>query len=640
MRSRSAIAEPGLLACADPEEIRSHLARVTGSREFVHSPRLARFLAFVVETTLAGQRDQIKESLIAVEVYGRRPDYNPQVDSTVRVEAGRLRARLRQYYDAGGQSEPLEIVLPKGSYVPVFQPRPSIAAAPVDVPLRENSHRSRRLHALAAAALLGVCAALFIWPRTRDKSDAIESLAVLPFVNLSGGAATDGFCDGLTEELTTALGREAQVRVASRTTMARYKHSAVDVARVGKDHNVRAVLEGSVRRDGDRIIVTAQLIDTTNGYHLWADRYDGESPAAAGAQNRVAARIAARLDEVLQGRRGHAQIDEQTMAVYHRAHDLLRIPVLKNGAPEKLPDTVLEAVRLFREVTARSPEFGKGWAGFAEAAEWEYELRGNQPRERLAEAKAAALRAVEVEPELVEGWTILTSILLFREWDFKAAEVACRRSIELDPRNVSARQRYTDILRAQGRHEDARFEIEQAIKAMPAAAALRVRRALVLYQAHEYDQALAEARAAAELTNQIPVYPMALWVEGLALEQQGKYSDAERVFKSALALQPRDLWNEPALGHLLALTRRRAEAEAILSDLRSQAARGRMTYVSQALVHTAFGQTDEALLALEQGLTERDDAVPFVALDPRFRPLHSQPRFRALVARANTASRS
>jgi tetratricopeptide (TPR) repeat protein len=328
--------------------------------------------------------------------------------------------------------------------------------------------------------------------------------------------------------------------------------------------------------------------------------------------------------------RTRAEVDSKTMELYHRAQELLRIPVLKNGVPQTMPASVVEAVRLFEEVTTRSPRFAKGWAGLAEAAEWQYELGGNQPAERLAASKAAVLRAIELEPDLTEAWTLLTSILLYREWDFTEAEKASRRAIELNPRNTIARQRYIDALRVQGRMAEARIEADNAIRIQPAAAAFRVRKAMMLYEAGNCDEATAIAVAAADLTNQMPVYPKTLWVQGLCFEQRGQFSEAEKMFRKALAYQPHDPWNEPALGHLLAVSGRTAEAEAILDELRRQLARGRLTHTAMALVYTGLGKTNEALASLERAWTERDDSMLTIANDPRLRPLHSEGRFQRL----------
>jgi TolB-like protein len=264
MRSQTALAEQVAETTPAAEAIRSHVGRVLASPQFAGAPRLAGFLSFVVEMALAGDGEQIKESLIAVEVYGRRPDYNPQVDSTVRVEAGRLRARLRQYYETSGQDEAVRIELPKGAYVPVFRECPRTEAHPAAPKTPLPRKRVRWPYMLIPAAFFAIVAVFVARLRTHEPV-TIESLAVLPFLNLSDDRATAEFCDTFTEELTTTLARDARVRVTAGRIMARYKNAAADVGRIGRDHGVRAVLEGSVRRDGDRIVMTTQLIDTRSG---------------------------------------------------------------------------------------------------------------------------------------------------------------------------------------------------------------------------------------------------------------------------------------------------------------------------------------------------------------------------------------
>ena len=488
----------------ETEAIRAHLGRVLASREFAGAPKLARFLTFVVETALAGDKDQIKESLIAVEVYGRPPDYNPQIDSTVRVEAGRLRTRLRQYYEASGAAEPLRIELPKGTYAPSFtsiamdvrpEPAPVSVTEVPDHPVK-RSRRFGLLHAavLAAALVAIVGEAVFLFSRNEETADA------------------------------------------------------------------------------------------------------------------------------------------KTMETFHRAQELLSIPVLKNGQPDSLPASVVEAVQLFRQVTTQSPRFARGWLGLAEALEWEYELRGNKPPELLRDSKASVLRTLDLEPDLQDAWTLLTSILLYREWNLPEAEKACLRALQLDPRNTTARQRYIDALRAQGRQADARVEVDKALKLQPSVAAFHIRKATMLYESGNCDEATPIAVYASDLTNRMPSYTKTLWVQGLCFEKRGQYAEAESMFRKAIAYQPHDLWSEPALGHLLAISGRHAEAEEILTELRRQSARGRTTQVAMALVYTGLGKKNDALLSLERGMAERDDAILTIATEPRFGVLQWEPRFQALVA--------
>ena len=492
MSSATATLEAQLGSGAEAETIRAHLRRVLASGEFAGTARLANFLTFVVETSLAGEADQIKESLIAIEVYGRRPDYNPQVDSTVRVEAGRLRGRLRRYYEGTGANETVRIELPKGTYAPVFQcTQNQVAAKPVVA----AKPPVRRIHVLACASLM-----------------------------------------------------------------------------------------------------------------------------ASGA---LAAMLVRMPDSV----------DPKTMELYHRAEELLRIPVLKNGVPESLPASVVESAQLFREVTTRSPQFARGWMGLAEVSEWEYELRGNKPPELLSTARLAVDRAIALDPNLKEAWTLLTSILLYRQWDFREAEKACRRALDLDPRNTTARKRLIDALRVQGRTAEARIEIERAITLQPAGAVFHVRKAMMLYEAGNCDEAIPIAVTASDLTNQIPVYPATLWVQALCLEQRRQYPEAERMFRRVLSHQPNDPWSEPALGHLLGISGHTSGAQTILTELRRQLARGRTTHVAMALVYTSLGKNEDAIASLERAWRERDDMMLFIGTDPRFRPLHSDPRFHKIVTR-------
>ena len=324
--------------------------------------------------------------------------------------------------------------------------------------------------------------------------------------------------------------------------------------------------------------------------------------------------------------------DPKTMELFHRAQELLRVPVLKNGQPDSLPASVVESVQLFRQVTVRNPRFARGWLGLAEAAEWEYELRGNKPPELLGEAKAAVQHSLELEPSLEDAWTLLTSILLYREWDFPEAEKACLRALKLDPRNTTARQRYIEALRAQGRMAEARTEVDRAIQLQPTVAGFHVRKALMLYEAGNCDEATPVAVYAEDLTNRMPAYTKTLWLQGLCFEQRGQYAEAVKMFRKAMAFQPNDLWSEPALGHALAISGQAVEAEAILTELRQQLARGRMTHVAMALVYTGLGKNSDALMALERGLAERDDALLSVATDPRLRPLQQEPRFQGVIA--------
>ncbi|MGH9630863.1 MAG: tetratricopeptide repeat protein [Bryobacteraceae bacterium] len=539
--------DPGV----DEQVLRTHLAHVVSSSQFSGAPKLANFLRFVVDTALAGQGDQIKESLIAVEVYGRRPDYNPQIDSTVRVEAGRLRARLRQYYESAGAGQPVEIELPKGKYVPQFRARSisinklginSLEACGPQIPEPNPAHRRgspvRARHVLALLAILMVTAAAF----------------------------------GLLRNDEAGAGPAAPI-----------------------DSTVIEVAARSASED------------------------------AAGGASISRRKTAA---------------DAKTMEMYLRAFELLRIPVLKYGVVPAVPATVFESVRLFEEVTRRNPNFASGWVGLAEANEWLYEIDKHHPPERLIAAKAAALRAIDLDANLPEAWTILASLLFFREWNIPAAEEASRRAIELNPRDIQVRQRFIDLLRVQGRLDEAARQVALAASIQPSAPDLRNGKALLLLDAGRSDEAIEEAMTAEGLnpSRRQMAYTRSLWIQGAAHQREGRLKEAEALYRKAMNAQPHDRWSEPSLGHLLAASGRTGEAIEIRKELHRQLALGRPRQYALALVSIGLGRHEDAVAWLERGFIDRDCAVLFTPLDWRFAPLSSNSRFQALLARIRQTS--
>jgi TolB-like protein len=220
--------------------IREHLSAILTSEIFVRSERLSRFLRFVVGKALEGRGDEISEYSIGVEVYDRPTAFDPRIDSTVRVEAGRLRAKLREYYEAEGRDSAIRIQLPKGSYSPSF---------------REIASRSEKIEAEDDAT----------------GRETLKSIAVLPFADLSPAHDQEYFGYGIAEELMFALSRLRQLRVASQTSAFALKETLQDVREICKKLDVDAVLEGSVRKHEIRLRVTAQLVDASSGYRLWSE---------------------------------------------------------------------------------------------------------------------------------------------------------------------------------------------------------------------------------------------------------------------------------------------------------------------------------------------------------------------------------
>ena len=283
---------PAADARITPEAIRTQLEKILAAESFAGSERLRRFLRFTVEQALEGRADQLKEYVLAVEVFDRKKSFDPRLESIVRVEAGRLRARLKKYYETEGRDDPVQIDYGKGSYIPVFEWRG-----------RSASPAWRRLLGYWKAAV--VTAVLLLEVVTHEPASLFwrnlsrgepgrpppTSIAVLPFADLSPQNDQEYFSDGLTDELINRLSRIEGLRVVARTSSFQFKGKAQDIRKIGKELNVGGALEGSVRKTGNRLRITAQLVDVSDGFHLWSQMYEREMKDIFEVQGEIAQAI-------------------------------------------------------------------------------------------------------------------------------------------------------------------------------------------------------------------------------------------------------------------------------------------------------------------------------------------------------------
>lgn len=291
---------------SDQKAIRGQLDRILKSGPFHQSRRRQRFLEYIVNETLAGRGERLKGYNVALEVFDRPKTFDPLVDPIVRMEAARLRDRLREYYQADGQNDPIGIGLPKGTYTPQIEFRPATTPSSARPP---SKRRMRWQMTMSMTALILVLGAIGAWhyrdlwmssPEETAENLPLDvpkgpAIAVLPFVNLSGDPNQEYFSDGLTEDILTELSRARDLRVLARNTTFQYKGRAMDVSKLGRELKVRYVLEGSIRRTEDRLRITAQLIDTQTGSHIWADRFDREMADVFLVQDEIVSEIAAKI---------------------------------------------------------------------------------------------------------------------------------------------------------------------------------------------------------------------------------------------------------------------------------------------------------------------------------------------------------
>jgi TolB-like protein len=278
--------------------VRTALEKILASPGFASAERLSRFLRFAVEEHLNGQTDKLKESFLGVELFGRKPSYDPRIDGVVRTEAVKLRARLKQYYDSDGREDELIIDMPKGGYVPAFRLRET-KGRPTPAPSPSSRMVRWRPVAAAVAALLCFPAAFLAMKDrsflARAQAAEIPAIAVLPFVDLTPHHDHGYFCDGVTEEVVDSLTKMGGFRVAASTSSFAFRGTREDVREIGKRLSVAYVLEGTVRTENSVVRVTAQLVSTADGYGLWSETYTREMKDVFAVQDGISRDIINKL---------------------------------------------------------------------------------------------------------------------------------------------------------------------------------------------------------------------------------------------------------------------------------------------------------------------------------------------------------
>ncbi|MGH9520231.1 MAG: tetratricopeptide repeat protein, partial [Terriglobales bacterium] len=449
------------------EAIRQQLERILASRVFFSAQRSQAFLRYVVAKSIDGLAP--KEYEIAVDVFGRSSDYDPAVDAAVRVEASRLRSRLREYYSTEGQLDPVVIDMPKGGYACVFAFReghaevaagspPEEAArtpenanlAPAGAEKRGRITRTRRgaLWAVAvagfaiAAALTGL--SVMRWEHAREP---VRSLAVLPLQNLSGDPSQDYFAAGMTDELTTELARIHGLRVVSRTSAVAASNAKSSLPQIAAALKVDAVVEGSVLRSGNEIRITAQLIDARSDKHLWAQSFEGQATDILSLQDTVAGEIAAQAQVALLPA---PKIGRSAGSIDPAAHD-----AYFRGLYFFDKQDFEHSIASFRKAIALDPNYAAAYAELATALDAQSTFQSARPGADMDEALKDAKRAIELDPENGVSYTQLGSIQSIYEWNWPEAEQNLLRGISLSPSSSIGEMKYAVYLDAVGRPEEA-----------------------------------------------------------------------------------------------------------------------------------------------------------------------------------------
>ena len=567
-------------------EIKTQLDRILNSRIFIHSHRIRRFLQFVVEECLLGQHHRLKEYPIGLEVFNRRDAFDPRVDSIVRVEARRLRAKLEEYYLTEGREDELQILLRKGSYVPVFD-------------YRRNSTNG----------LAGMV------PSRR------RSIAIVPFPVLNGGGDHSALVDEIKRRLAHVLIKEGYFRVlAAPQATLQFDESAASQAPAGPYELPKPdfLIEGSVEIHDQRVRLIIQLLNAMDGSYGWSESVDcsledlSKVEELGRALNR--ALLTPRKEAVRAKLRGE---NRQSYDAYLQGRYYWKLAT---------PESVRGSVAPFKRATESDPDYAAAWAALAEALALS-SLFGFIDRSEATQMKEAAEKAVELNDSLPEAHLALGAVLSIRDWNWTAGEIELQRAIQLDGHDPVARVAYGIQLACRGIHNTSILELERALELDPASPLANFALGWVYGVCGRLDEAISQHRLVSQLA---PDFPLSYLGLGWAHCGKHMFQDAIAHFTNAGSLLKCRSLLRGCLGYCYARSGQKEAALRELAVLNGQAQPQSTCAISSAAIYAGLGDPERALTHLEQALEAHDTSLPLHLMRPEFQSLGTEPGFRAL----------
>jgi serine/threonine-protein kinase len=610
----------------EPELVRESLEKVLTSRSFGHADALARLLAYLVEEKLGGHSEWLKEYTLGVEVFRRGAEFDPRVDTIVRTQVRRLRAKLEDYYSDEGSRDRVIFDIPKGTYVPLIVRRleqfplaaqcepegKTAGAACALLRVRDSIQRPPRIGRIAGLVALASLIAAPMIQRPVRSSLASErpAIAVLPFADLSNSAHTN-LGEGIAEEISQALSRIASLRVAARTSTLQYKGTGADVRKIGSSLGATAVIEGSVRSLGDRIRITAHLVSTNDGYRLWTQNWNTSQSELDRVPDEAARGIALALQMPL-------------AAAGERKHDPEAYRLYLKG---RFGPSTNESIAWLDKALAIDPRFASAWMAKAEIYMTQTLRALAAPVDVLPKAREAALRSIRFGSETAAAHVVLGATAAIYEWDWDSAEKEYQRALQMEPRNGFARLHYAHLLAYRGRTAEALEQIERIGATDPKATALPAGQAALFFLARQYDRVLDYCNAVTAVT---PSAPDCQYWLGRALLSKGKIAEAVSALekrRSGIGMG----FGFPISAYLA--SGRRSEALRLRADIERLRQHAYVSPVSLGHVHFAFGEAEEGFRQLERALEVRDQSLPSLKIEPAYDSIRGDPRFQKILRR-------
>jgi len=568
-------------------QVRQQLDRILNSKTFQHVQRLKRFVSFVVLETKAGRGDQLKEFVVGVQVFDKEASFDPRNDPIVRVQARRLRTRLSTYYAEEGQNDELLIELPKGGYAAVFR-------------RRETPSARRQVPAALARR---------------------NTIVVMPFADHSAAHDLDYLCQGVSEEIIHTLSKLETSRVVARDL----SQLASDSQSLGESGSRAGIIvTGSVRKSGDDLRVTAQIVDGVNGNYVWSETFDRRNTDIFALQEEVAQAVSKRLQTGLARPGGHdsGRKPTENLAAYNfylqgRYH-----------LSQRTEEGLRKAIEFFDKVIAEDPRYAQAYSGLADA----YELLGHYgvlaPAEVWTKAASNAAWAVLQDENSTEAHTTLAHVKATQDWDWLGAEQEFKRAIELDAHYPTAHHWYAvSCLAPLGRLTEALDEITLAQALDPISLIIARDIAVIYYYSRDFEAALDQCDHTIELN---PHFAPAYWALGLIQEQMSDFDESLAAFQRAIQLTPNSPRMRAGFARSLAMSGKHKEAQQMLKELQTLSEKRYVSPFELASVHFALGQADVGFEWLKKAFQDRCFELISMNVDPRFDSIKSDPRFTPL----------
>jgi TolB-like protein/Tfp pilus assembly protein PilF len=608
------------------------LDKILASDAFAGAERPGRFLRFVVEQALAG--NPLKETLLGVEVFGRNPSYDPRLDGVVRVEAVKLRSRLKEYYKTEGAGDPVRIDLPKGGYLPSFETLLSQPAETVAAPPGRVWWTDWRV-IVPPLALVAIVAGYLLARKShpRPASPDSSSIAVLPFVNLSSDKENEYFSDGLTDDLIDALTKVQGLRVVARGSAFQFKGKNPDIRTVGRQLNVATVLEGSVQRSGGRLRITAQLSSVADGYHVWSETYDRRLADVFAVQDEISRAIVAALEVRVAGHPGGRLVQSSTQ-------DLEAYNLYLQGRfhlNKWRPEGARKGIEYFAQAIAKDPGYAPAYTGMADCYTWLGVFGWTEARQAMPQARRAANRALQLDETLAAAHVSLGYVKALYDWDWPGAEREFKRALELSPGDADVRFAYSvTYLTPLGRLDEALAEIQRALALDPLSPYKITGAGMIYSDRREYDRAVEQFRKAIELDPSFyHAYEELRGVETV----RGRTAAAHAVMQAMRAAFP-NVDDASVRARLAAQQGRQVEARGLIENWIRECNRterpGKSCYAAQ--VYASIGEKDLAFEWLEKAYEERSPLLVYAKVMPYYDTLRSDPRFTSLLKRLGLGS--